>query len=110
MASGMIVQTRPNIGFSFEQLTITNAVQVLTPSKYAPTGAENTGGASSAFLTNYGAAILYTYEGTTPSATVGHVLPDGGMLVLTGQNQMSQFKCFRQASTDSLISVTYERE
>ncbi len=108
MASGMIVQTRPNIGYAFEQLTVTNSVQVLTPSKYM--ASTTIGGASSAFLTNYGAAILYTYEGTTPSATVGHVLPDGGVLVLTGQNQMSQFKAFRQGSTDSLISITYERE
>jgi len=105
--SGMVVQTRPNVGYAFEQLTVTNAVQVLTPSKYKDSN--TSGGAASAFLTNDGAAIRYTYDGTTPSATVGHLLPDGGILVLNGQNQMSQFKCFRE-TTDSEISITYERE
>lgn len=108
MASGMIVQTRPNIGYDFEALTVTNAVQVLTPGKYAPSS--TSGGASSAFITNYGAAIRYTYDGTTPSDTVGHVLPDGGILILNGQNQMSQFKAYRLSSTDSEIAITYERE
>jgi len=107
MASGSIVQFRPNIGFAFEQLTVTNSVQVLTPSKYKP--ADTSGGASEAFLTNAGAAIRFTYDGTTPTATVGHLLQDGGSLVLKGQNQMSQFKCIRESS-DSEITITYERE
>ena len=107
MASGMIVQSRPNIGYSFEQLAVSNSVQVLTPSLYMPS--TTSGGASSAFLTNDGAAIRYTYEGTTPSATVGHLLSDGGTLILNGQNQMAQFKCIRE-SADSEISITYERE
>jgi len=107
MASGMIVQTRPNIGFADESLVVTTAVQVLTPSKYKDSS--TSGGASSAFITNYGAAIRYTYSGTSPSATVGHVLQDGGILVLTGQNQMESFKCYALSSNSELF-VTYERE
>lgn len=103
----MIVQTRPNIGYDSEALTVTNAIQVLTPSKYMES--TTSGGASSAFITNYGAAIRYRYDSGSPSATVGHVLPDGGVLVLNGQNQMAAFKCFR-VSTDSEIYATYERE
>jgi len=105
--SGSIVQFRPTIGYGFEQLTVTNAVQVLSPAKYKDSA--TSGGASSAFLTNDGNAIRYTFDGTTPSATVGHKLADGGVLVLAGQNQMSQFKCFR-VSADSEITITYERE
>lgn len=105
--SGQVVQFRPTIGYAFEQLTVTNSVQVLTPAKYKDS--TTSGGASSAFLTNDGSAIRYTYDGTTPSTTVGHKLSDGGILILAGQNQMSQFKCFR-VSSDSIISITYERE
>lgn len=107
MASGSVVQFRPTIGFAFEQLTVTNAVQVLTPSKYVDT--VTPGGALAASITNEGAAIRYTYDGTTPSATVGHKLVDGGIINLVGQSQISQFKCF-SVSGDSLICVTYERE
>ena len=108
MASGAIVQIRPNIGYDSEGLTVSNTVQVLTPDKYK--NSTTSGGASSAFITNYGASIRYTYDGTTPSSTVGHVLPDGGILVLQGQNQMESFKCIRLSSTDSALYCTYERE
>ena len=108
MASGQVVQIRPNIGFAYEQLTVTAGVQVLTPTKYKDS--VTSGGASSAFLTNYGNAIRYSYDNlTTPSATVGHVLQDGGILTLNGQNQMGNFKCYA-LSGDSTISITYERE
>ena len=104
--SGSIVQFRPTIGYAYEQLTVTTGVQVLTPAKYATTN----GGATDAFVTLNGGNIRYTYDGTTPSGTVGHVLLDGGILVLKGQNQMSQFKCYQTGSAGSEISVTYERE
>ena len=106
--SGQVVQFRPTIGFASEGLSVSTGVQVLTPTLYKDSS--TSGGASNAFITNYGAAIRYTYDGTTPSSTVGHVLADGGVLVLSGQNQMASFKCIRQSGTDSAIYVTYERE
>ncbi len=105
--SGSVVQFRPTIGYAHEELTVTSSVQVLTPSKYKDS--TTSGGASAAFITNDGDALRYTYDGTTPSATVGHKLPDGGVLVLNGQNQMVSFKCFR-VTTDTTIRCTYERE
>ena len=87
---------------------MSNSVQVLTPATYAP-NAQTPGGAEVAFITNYGNAVRYFYDGTTPDASTGHVLPDGGILTLTGQNQISQFKCIR-LSADSTLTVTYERE
>ena len=106
--SGAIVQIRPKIGFAYEQLTVTAGVQVLTPSKYA--GAQNYEAGASASITILGGDIRYTYDGTTPSATVGHVLRDGGVLVLHGQNQMSQFKAYRYGAADVELSCTFERE
>ena len=106
--SGSIVQFRPTIGYGFEQLTVTTSVQVLTPSLYKE--ASTSGGALSAFLTIESGDIRYTYDGTTPSNTVGHKLLNGNSLVLSGQNQMAQFKAFRIGSTDATVSITYERE
>lgn len=108
MASGSIVQLRPNCGYAFEALTVANTAQVLTPTVYKDSA--TSGGAASAFITNYGAEIRYRYDGGTPTASVGHVLPDGGILVLQGQNQMALFKCIRTGSVSSEISTTYERE
>ena len=108
MASGMIVQTRPNIGYNFEQLSVTTSVQALTPSKYKDS--DTSGGASSAYITLENGDIRFTYDGTTPTGTVGHKLLNGSSIVLLGQNQMSSFKCFQTGSTGSTISITYERE
>jgi len=104
--SGSIVQFRPSVAYDYEQLTVSTGVQVLTPSKYA----EVNGGATDAFITLNGGNIRYRYDNGTPSSTVGHVLLDGGILVLKGQNQMSQFKCIQTGSASSEISVSYERE
>ena len=106
--SGQVVQFRPTIGFSFEQLSVTTAVQVLTPAKYKDS--DTVGGASNAYLTLESGDIRFTYDGTTPSGTVGHILTDGNALILSGQNQISQFKCFQYGGTGSTISITYERE
>lgn len=108
MPSGMIVQFRPTIGFAFEQLTVADSVKILTASKYMPS--TTSGGAQAALLTNDGADIRYTYDGTTPTTTVGHLLPDGGSLTLTGQNQMASFQAIRTGSVSSIITITYERE
>ena len=104
----MPVKERVTVGKYFEQLLVSNSVQVLSPIKYKDS--EMSGGAMEAFITNYGANILYTYDGTTPTSTVGHVLADGGILILKGQNQMENFKCYAQGSTSSLLSITYEFE
>jgi len=106
--SGGVVQIRPKIGFAYEQLTVTTAVQVLTPSKYAAAQGYESG--ASAFVSLNGGSVRYTYDGTTPTSSVGHVLQDGGVLTLVGQNQMALFKCIQTGSTGSEISVTYERE
>ena len=109
MASGQIVQFRPTVARNMESLTVTNAVQVLSRSLYGAVGMS--GGAQEAFLTNYGAALRYTYDNSTsPSASIGHVLPDGGTLVLKGQQQMEAFKCYRLGSVDTVITVSYEYE
>jgi len=108
MPSGHIVKFRPTIGYATETLAVSAVVRVLTPAKYTGS-AQNPSGADMCFITNYGNAIRYFYDGTTPDASTGHVLPDGGILILTGQNQMSQFKCIR-LSADSVITVTFEAE
>lgn len=102
-----VVINRVTVGFAFEALTVTDSVQVLTPSKYGDS--ETSGGASEAFISNDGAEIRFRYDGGTPTSTVGHILADGGILVLKGQQQMSSFKCIRTGGVSSEISITYER-
>ena len=108
MASGAVVRTRPNIGFAFETLTVADSIQVLTPGTYKDNA--TSGGADSAFITLATAQIRYRYDGGDPSSTVGHILDTGGILILNGQNQMSNFKAIRTGGSSGVLSVTYERE
>jgi hypothetical protein len=97
---------KPKVGFDFEVIAVSNTAITLTALKYQPTGADK---ADSAFITLEGGDIRYRYDGTAPTATVGHLLSDGGFLVLIGQNQMEKFKAIRVGGRDGSLSVTYER-
>lgn len=97
---------KPKVGFDFEVITVSSTAVGLTASKYAPAGAER---ADSAFLTLEGGEIRYRYDGTNPTASVGHRLSDGGYVVLIGQNQLEKFKAIRVGGSDGSLSTTYER-
>jgi len=97
---------KPKVGFDFETIAVSSSAVTLTASKYHPTGADK---ADSAFLTLEGGDIRYRYDGGDPTALVGHLLSDGGFLVLLGQNQMEKFKAIRVGGRDGSLSATYER-
>ena len=99
---------RPTVGADFEQLTVSGRPVSLTAAKFKDSA--DSRGCDSCFITNYGAPIRYTYDGTEPTHVLGHVLPDGGILTLRGHQQMSSFKCIRASVVNSEISITYERE
>lgn len=90
--------------FAFEQLTVTNAVKTLTAATYV-SGAKK---AQIAFITVESADIRYTYDGTTPSGSVGHLAVAGTAITLFGSHDIENFKAYRDASSDATISVTYE--
>lgn len=77
-------------------LTVSTAVVTLT----VPSGATH------AFLTNNGAAVKMTEDGSAPSATNGLQLQDGfiGELALP-----APLKFIRAAAVDSKLNVTYRR-
>jgi len=105
--SGSIVKTRPLVGFAFEQKTVSNSAQTLTQATYKP----STGpAAESAFVTCHRGEVRYRYDGTDPTATVGHILSDGGYIRLDGMHQIESFKAIRAGSVDAELNVTYERE
>jgi len=102
-----VIVNRVNVGYDAESLTVDTGVNVLTPTKYKDSA--TSGGATEAFITLETANMRYRYDGGTPSSTVGHILYDGGVLVLKGQNQMSNFKFIQTGASAGSIYVTYER-
>jgi hypothetical protein len=92
--------------FAFEQITVSNSAITLTASIYRVDSSGEK--AKRALITCEDAQIRYTYDGTTPTSTVGHILNPMDTLVLTGSDNISNFKAIRKGSTDGKISVTYE--
>ena len=53
--------------------------------------------------------IRYRYDGTDPTATVGHLMNSMDALVLKGKKNIEAMKFIRKTTTNATIMVTYER-
>ena len=73
----------------------------ITPSSGRP--------ADRAFVTGETAQVRYTYDGTTPTSTVGHILDIGDILVIEGIVNVQNFKAIRTTGTSGSIVCTYDR-
>lgn len=88
--------------YAFETITVSNAVKTLTASKYGDS-------VKRAVITIQNAQLRYNYNGSTPTATVGHAVNPFDVIVLIGTSNIQNFKAIRKGTTDSVISVTYEK-
>jgi hypothetical protein len=102
-----VIVNRTTVGYDAESLTVDTNLNVLTASKYKDS--VSSGGATDAFITLETANMRYRYDGGSPTSSVGHILYDGGVLILKGQNQMSNFKFIQTGANSGSIYVTYER-
>ena len=105
MPTGSIVTTRPTVGFDFETITVSNVAIGLTATKYAPSNGHT---AEHAFVTCEG-EVRYRFDGSDPTASVGHIMQDGSFLIVKGEHQLKSIKFIRTTAT-STLQVTYERE
>lgn len=95
------------VAFAYEQLSVGAGVVKPTVSKYAP-GAGGNGNAERAVLTVETAAIRYNYDGSVPSASSGHLLQPGDVVVIEGAQNVAQLQMFAQAAAGT-VNLTYER-
>jgi hypothetical protein len=91
----------------FEQLSVTSgAVVSFTASKIVYNGPVGWVNASSAYCTVETGALRVTFDGTTPSSTVGHLIATSSWFQLTGFNQIQNFKSIAP-STTGVLTCTY---
>lgn len=100
------MNNKPKVGYDYEQITV-NGATLLTTAKYKPSTSEAQ--ADSAFITASGGEMRYRYDGTAPTASLGHILADGNFLILEGQNQMEKFQAIKTGDRNGTLDVTYER-
>ena len=56
------------------------------------------------------AAIRFTVDGTTPTATVGHLAEPGDVIELVEEGQVRLFRAIRQGGTSATIMCTQGNE
>lgn len=94
----------------FEQISVAATAVGFTTTQYRN---KASGGidARIALVTLEGTAgtndIRYTFDGTTPTTSVGHLLPAGQAIVVRGLGNITKFRAIRAGSTSGVISVTY---
>lgn len=88
----------------FEQVTVANTAIGFTTTKIDPPGRPQ---AAYAYCRLETAEIRYTYDGTTPTTTVGTLLEPGDGLPLQGHDSMQRFLAIRTGAVSGVLSCTY---
>lgn len=109
--------------YATEQVTVSTAVAVPTSAKVLNTAGAVTDGstparwavtfpATAAIVELIGSnAIIYTLDGSTPSATNGgQLLAAGDVLTLAGTQKVQKLKMIRAGSSDGIVNITYYKE
>ncbi len=92
--------------FGFETITVGSSVSSLTAGTYTIDSSGEK--AKRAIITIQSAQVRYRYDGTSPTASIGHLCNPFDVITLIGSDNISNFKAIRAGSTDAVISVTYE--
>ena len=98
-------------GYAHETVTIEGTSKGLTTATWQPTATDT--GHVIAFITNRGSAISYTYDGTTVTTTVGHIMNNGDQIKVEGHHNITNFKAIRlggDSPSNGTLDVTYERK
>jgi hypothetical protein len=94
-----------------ESIAVDATARTLTlPAEYATNGGRTGGRATIQVRT---AAILYTINGTAPTATdesTGVKLNVGDLLILTNTQEMRNLKMIEATATDAAVFVQYEKK
>ncbi len=84
---------------NFESVTVAATSKALTSGTY--------GDAQYAFITVETAAVRFTVDGTTVSATIGHILEPGDTLQLNRNSQIAEVRFYRRDGVSATLRVSY---
>jgi hypothetical protein len=91
--------------YAHETLTVGTGALPLTATVYTVAGIKD-----AAALISTEAALRYWLDGTSPTSTVGHVLPAGDVLALSGLGAIKGFRFILQSTgTTGPLSISYLR-
>ena len=65
---------------------------------------------SRAIITARTGGIMFTYDGTTPTAAIGHYLGANQNIAVEGRDNIGRLKFIREASTSCDLTITLESD
>jgi len=89
----------------YESITVSNTVKMFNETNYK-SGSDY---AKRALITVEDAQIRWRYDGTNPTSSEGHLSNPMDTIVLTGTDNIKNFRVIRKGSTDANIRITYEK-
>lgn len=95
--------------YATEQLTVSTAVVSPTVAKVDNTGALFNFKATAADVEVGSNGIIYTLDGSTPTATNGMTLVSA-KLTLAGYQKVKALKMIRSGGSDATVNLTYYKE
>jgi len=103
--SGIAVGVGPRGTLAFEQITVSTTPIGITSTKLRTYSGGMRNQAIGAFFSTETGDIRVTFDGTTPSATVGHLYPAGSMFELWGFANLTKFRMYA-VTVDATVTVT----
>lgn len=88
-----------------EAITVAAAAIGITAGLLSPSGTRKP---IRTVMTLETANIRYTWDGTTPTASVGHLARPNDVITLLGYKALSNFRAFRSTGTSGVLRVTLE--
>jgi len=105
---GGVMRTATATAFQTKTITVSSTALAISNAGFAWT-AGNLALADAAVITAHTNPICITWDGTTPTATVGMLIPAGATVNVLGNANVLAIKLIRQSSADAVASVTLER-
>jgi len=93
--------------YAYEAITVADTAIGLTSAKYMNSNTTEVR-ASRVMITVETAQVRYTYDGTTPTSSVGHILNVNDVLTLVGDDAIKNFKAIR-VSASGALKATFEQ-
>ena len=66
--------------------------------------------ATRALITARTAGVMYSYDGTTPTATLGHHIAANATVEVIGNAAINALKMIRDDATDAAVTITLETQ
>ena len=110
----------PQIAYDYEQITVAATAIGVTESKRVKTVTTNIQTDGTCYTSTYTAIevillletaqIRWTCDGTTPTTTVGNPMDAGDSIVISGAQNIKQFRAIRTGGTSGSLNVTFLKQ